>query len=99
MTHPTCPERPSWPAAMTANLHLRDGEDNARVHDHTSFTTLRVGDLDTSVTVYTPSARVAREVADSATAWAELVEGRERGDDVELWGTWVLPADTFGGAS
>jgi hypothetical protein len=84
---------------MTANLHLRDGEDNAQVHDHDAFTTLRVGDIDTSVTVYAPSARAAREVADSATAWAELAEARERGEHVELWGTWVVPADAFGGAS
>ena len=99
MTHPTHSDRPSWPGAMTANLHLRDGEDNAEVHDHDSFTTLRVGDIDTSVTGYAPSARSARDVADRATAWAELAEARERGENVELWGTWVLPTDTFGGAS
>lgn len=87
------------PAVMTANLHLRDGDGGAQVVDHGGFATLQVGDRATSsVNLFARRGRVAREVAEAATAWADLTEARERGEDVELWGGWVLPADSFGGA-
>ena len=38
----------------------------------------------------------ARELADTATLWADLEEARDRGEDVSQWGSWALPADSFG---
>jgi hypothetical protein len=85
------------PAAASTNLHL-PARDGARVDDMASGTTvLRLGDTDAEVTVFARSASSAREVAEAATAWADLREARERGEDVELWGAWVVPSDTFRG--
>jgi hypothetical protein len=84
------------PAAMSSCLHLSSG-DAPEVGDHGSFAGLRLGGRDVNVTVFTRDAGAAREVADAATVWAELAEARDRGEDVELWGGWVLPADTFRG--
>ena len=84
------------PAQLSASLFLPD-TDAARVCDHGDFATLRVGDQDNNLTVFSSRSGSARELAESATAWAELTEARERGEQVELWGGWVLPADTFRG--
>jgi hypothetical protein len=85
------------PAAMSACLHLSDVGD-ARVSDHGAFAAMCLGDRHASVAVFASSADAARDVADTATVWADLTEARERGEDVELWGGWVLPSDMFRGA-
>ena len=87
------------PAAATTNLHLA-ARDGARVDDMDSGTTaLRLGDPNAEVTVFARCAESAREMAEAATVWADLREARERGEQVELWGAWVLPSDTFRGVS
>jgi hypothetical protein len=87
------------PAAANTNLHL-PASDGARVDDMDSGTTaLRLGDPNAEVTVFARCAESAREVAEAATVWADLKDARERGEQVELWGAWVLAADTFSGAS
>jgi hypothetical protein len=84
------------PAHVTANLFLPE-TDAARVCDHGDFATLRLGDEDSFLSVFATGSGSARELADAATVWAELAEARDRGEDVELWGGWVLSADTFRG--
>jgi hypothetical protein len=84
------------PAQLAANLFLPD-TDAAQVWDHGDLSTLRMGDQSSHLTVFASGSASARELAESATVWAELTEARERGEQVELWGGWVLPADTFRG--
>jgi hypothetical protein len=86
---------PAPGAHMNANLHL-SGSTPPAVEDHRTFGVLHLGDQDAGVAVFARSAGAARDVADTATVWADLAEARERGEQVELWGGWVLPSDTFG---
>jgi hypothetical protein len=81
-------------AHMNASLHLSGSA--AGVEDHETFGVLHLGGRDADVAVFARSADTAREVADTASVWADLAEARERGEQVELWGGWVLPAGTFG---
>jgi hypothetical protein len=92
----TTPDGPALGAHLNASLHL-SGTTPAGVEDHETFGVLHLGGLDVGVAVFARSADTARDVADTASVWAELTEARERGEDVELWGGWVLPADTFRG--
>ena len=85
------------PAHVTANLFLPE-TDAARVCDHGDFATLRLGDEDSFLSVFATGAGSARELADAATQWADLTEARDRGENVEQWGGWVVPSETFGGA-
>jgi hypothetical protein len=84
-------------ARSSTNLHLPDRGD-VQVSDHGGFATLRVGDDAADLVLFARSPETARRVADGATVWAELTEAREQGEDVPLWGSWVLPTDTFRGS-
>jgi hypothetical protein len=83
------------PATVSTNLHLPAGA-ASEVHDYGTFGVLRVGDRDAEISLF-GRAGAARDVAERATVWADLAEARERGEDVTLWGSWVLPSDTFRG--
>jgi hypothetical protein len=86
-----------YPARIRTHLHL-PASDGVEVEDvNGQLNVLRLGGPDAEVAVFARRACEVREVAEAATVWADLREARERGEDVEQWGAWVLPADTFGG--
>ena len=86
------------PARSRTHLHLpgADGVEVENIDDRLAV--LRLGGPDAEVAVFAGRASEARDVAEAATVWADLKEARERGEQVEQWGAWVLPADTFRGA-
>ena len=79
----------------STNLHL-PARGGVEVDDFGGFATLRLGGDAAELIVFARSSETARRVADGASAWAELSEARGRGEDVTLWGSWVLSTDTFG---
>jgi hypothetical protein len=87
-------DRDAFPASMSTCLHL-PADDSASVED-LGFGVLKLGDRSAEVEVFCETGAGARRVAEAATTWAELAEARERGEDVALWGSWVVPADKFG---
>ena len=84
------------PARSRTHLHLpgADGVEVENIDDRLAV--LRLGGPDAEVAVFAGQASEARKVAEAAMVWADMAEARERGEQVEQWGAWVLPSDTFG---
>jgi hypothetical protein len=89
---------PRDPAGIQAHLYLPEQGPVAMVEDLGHSTVFRLGDHHAEV-VLDAGPRAARELADTATLWADLEEARDRGEDVCQWGSWALPADSFGDQS
>lgn len=83
------------PARSRTHLHLPGAEGVEVENIDDRLTVLRLGGPHAEVAVFAGRASEAREVAEAATVWADIKEARERGEKVEQWGAWVLPADTF----